>query len=114
MTPRGARHGLAERLLTAATLEGDRALGGEGRGIAAGGLADLVAVDLRRPAAAGVPPLEAAAFIARPEWVSDSWVGGVPVIVDGHHANSDAIVAAAQPYLGGPSEQQFLNNMRRG
>jgi formimidoylglutamate deiminase len=99
MTPPNEPHGLAERLLRAATTDGDVALGGEGRGIAVGAPADLVAIDLRRPAAAGVPPLEAAALVASPEWISESWVAGAPVIVDGRHPRRDAIVSAALPYL---------------
>jgi formimidoylglutamate deiminase len=99
MAPLGDRHGLAERLLTIASRAGRRALGGEGRGIGVGAPADLVAIDLRRPAAEGVPPLEAAAFVAAPEWISESWVAGRPVVVDGRHPRRDAIVAAARPHL---------------
>lgn len=99
MAPEGSRHGLAERILHIATTVGDRHLGGRGEGIAAGAPADLVAVDLRRPAAEGVPPLEAAAFVATPEWVSDLWVQGQHIVRDGHHPDRAEIVAAARPYL---------------
>ncbi len=95
----GDRHSLATHLLRAATVEGDRALGGAGAGIAVGAPADLVAVDLDRPAADGVPVLEAAAFVARPEWVERLWVAGRPVVVDGHHPNRRQIREAAAPWL---------------
>jgi len=100
MSPPGERHGLAERLLRAASLEGDRSLGGAGRGIAEGAPADLVAMDLDRPAAAGVPPLEAAVFNSSPDWVSHSWVAGKPVIVEGRHPLAETVVREAKGHLG--------------
>ena len=96
----GDRASLAERILRIASTDGDRMLGGRGEGLAIGAHADMIAVDLRSPEAAGVPPLEAVAFVAQPGWITDSWVGGNAVIVDGHHPREDAIVAAARPYLG--------------
>ena len=95
----GERHGVAERVLAAASVAGDRALGGAGRGIAPGAPADLVAIDLRAPDAAGVPPLEAAALLATPAWIDRVWVGGREIVTGGRHAREDAIVAAARPYL---------------
>ncbi|HHO53300.1 MAG TPA: formimidoylglutamate deiminase [Deltaproteobacteria bacterium] len=100
LTPPGQRHGLAHRLLQAATVAGDRALGGAGQGIAAGAPADLVAVDLRRTAAWGVPPLEAIAFTATPEWVDTVWVAGEPIVSGGYHPKAEAIRARARPWLG--------------
>ncbi|MEQ1503914.1 MAG: formimidoylglutamate deiminase [Myxococcota bacterium] len=94
------RSGLARRILAAATTEGDRALGGAGLGIAVGAPADLCVLDLRRVAADGVPPLEAAAFVAGPEWVESVWVGGRPIVDRGHHPRADAIRARARPFLG--------------
>ncbi len=80
MTPPGdgaqPRHALAGRLVNAATLAGSVALGGRGDGLRAGAPADLCALDLDRPAAEGVPPLEAAVFSGSPEWVSAVWVQG--------------------------------------
>lgn len=101
LSPRGDRHGLAARLLRSGARAGARALDlalGEllpGRG------ADFVAINLDRAAADGVPPLEAAAFVATPEWVSHSFVGGAPVIVDGRHPRRDEIRAAARRALAG-------------
>jgi formimidoylglutamate deiminase len=99
LAPPGEPHGLATRLLRAGTANGARALGLDDRGIAPGAPADLVALDLRRPAATGVPPLEAAAFVATPEWVDALWVGGRRIVAAGRHAARDAIAAAAAPYL---------------
>ncbi len=76
---------LAERMLWAATEGGARCLGRPPARIEAGAPADLVAVDLRRPAASGVPPLEAAAFAGTADWVERVWVGGHEVVRDGVH-----------------------------
>ena len=95
----GERHGVATRILTAATLEGDRALGGRGAGLEPGAPADFVVLDLDRPAAAGVPPLEAAALVADPSWVDSVWVGGVEVVTNGRHPRRAAIVRDAVPWL---------------
>lgn len=94
----GERHAVAAEILSIATSGGARALGATS-GIVAGAPADLVAIDLRRPAAAGVPPLEAAAFVATPEWVSDVWVAGERVVQDGRHPRREAIIEAARPWL---------------
>ena len=99
MTPAGQRHGLAERILSIATQNGSHALGQPAGGIAVGQPADLVAIDLRRAAAAGVPPLEAVAFNANPEWVSAVWVGGKRVVSDGRHPDRDGVIAQAEPVL---------------
>lgn len=99
MAPEGPGSGLAERLLRIATVEGARALGAPGEGIASGAPADLVALDLRRTAAEGVPPLEAAAFVATPDWVSDLWVAGRRVVKEGRHPERERIVEAARPFL---------------
>ncbi|MEZ4234698.1 MAG: formimidoylglutamate deiminase [Myxococcota bacterium] len=100
LAPPGARDGLAERLLRAATTEGDRALGGAGEGLAVGAPADLALLDLRRVAADGVPPLQAAAFVATPEWVDEVWVAGRRIVAGGVHAEAEAIRRAAAPWLG--------------
>jgi len=99
MTPVGERHGLAKRLLHAASCQGGAALGAEGRGIGLGAPADLVAVDLDRTSALGSPPLEAAVFNGTPDWVSDVWVNGLEVIRDGMHPRRAEILAAALPHL---------------
>jgi len=99
LAPAGERHGLAERILRMAGQGGHRALGAEALGIAVGADADLVAIDLRRPAAAGVPPLEAAAFVATPGWVSDVWVAGEQIVREGRHPHRSEVLAAAAPWL---------------
>ncbi|MBX2796026.1 MAG: formimidoylglutamate deiminase [Myxococcales bacterium] len=99
LAPEGEPDGLAHRLLQSASAEGARALGGAGGGIAVGQPADLVAVDLRRTAADGVPPLQAAAFVATPEWVDHVWVAGRAVVVDGAHPRQEEIRRAAAPHL---------------
>jgi len=95
MTPEGKLHGLAERLLWAATGEGSLALGAPRRGVVVGEIADLVAIDLRRPAALGVPPLEAAALLANAGWVDHVWVGGAVRVAGGRHVARDRVVARA-------------------
>ena len=99
LSPVGERHGLAIRLLEAASRQGGLALGGEGRGIGVGAPADFFAVDLDRPAAVGSPPLEAAVFNGCPDWVSDVWVGGAHIVRDGRHPRRHEILAAARPHL---------------
>ncbi len=100
LAPPGVRHGLAERLLSAATGAGSRSLGAEHPGIVPGAPADLVALDLRRPAAAGVPPLEATVFHGTAEWVRDVWVAGRRIVTEGRHPGREAAVRAARPFLG--------------
>lgn len=97
--PSQRRDALAERLLTIASRGGARALGAVEPVIAEGQQADLVALDLRRPAAAGVPPLVAAAFLATPDWVERVWVRGVPRVIEGQHPSRAEIVARATPWL---------------
>jgi formimidoylglutamate deiminase len=95
----GHADSLVRALLDAGSVQGARALGLEGRGIVAGAVADLVAVDLRRPEALGVPPVEAVVFNATPDWVTDVWVDGRHVVRDGRHPDRDRVVAAARPVL---------------
>lgn len=99
MANAGDRHGLAERLLHALTTEGSRALGIAGGPVRTGGPADLVAVDLDRPAADGMPPLEAAVFAASPDWVTDVWVAGRRVVSGGRHPARDDVRRAALPWM---------------
>ncbi|MFT4628881.1 MAG: formimidoylglutamate deiminase, partial [Myxococcota bacterium] len=96
MAPIGDRHGLAARLLRIATVGGASALGAHGHGIVPGAPADLVAVDLRRPAAVGVPPQEALVFCATPEWVDRVWVAGELIVSGGRHPQREAIVERAR------------------
>ncbi|TVQ89439.1 MAG: formimidoylglutamate deiminase [Deltaproteobacteria bacterium] len=93
---------LAAALLRIGSAGGARALGAPAPAIAVGHAADLVAIDLRRPAALGSPPLTAAAFSATREWVDAVWVGGRQVVRDGRHEHRDAICAAAVGWLGVP------------
>ena len=97
----GERDSLARRIIDIGTVEGTRCLGGLGSGISVGASADLVAVDLDRPAAMGVPPVEAVAFCATPEWVRHSWVAGHAVIQDGLHPRAQDILRGAKRHLGG-------------
>ncbi len=96
------RHALAERLLRIASSHGAAAIGQANHAIVVGAQADLVAIDLRRPEAAGVPPLEAAALVATPAWVSDVWVAGDRIVVDGRHPQREDIIAKALPFLPQP------------
>ncbi len=97
----GVRHSLATRLLESLTSEGRRALHPEEQrsGVAVGDPADLVAIDLDRPAAWSVPPLEAAVFNATPEWVSQVWVAGAPLLENGRHPARERVLSAARPHL---------------
>lgn len=99
LAPMDERHGLARRLLTEPNAVGRRSLGVAPVAIEAGAPADLIAIRLDAPSAAGVPPLEAAAFAAHPNWVSDVWVAGREVVGDGRHADRDAIARAALHYI---------------
>ena len=102
LAPVGERHGLADVLLQSATRSGRRSLGHQGEGLKNGAPADLITVDLDRPAAHGVPPLEAAAFIATPDWVDDVWVAGARIVKDGRHEAREEILKAATPWLPRP------------
>ena len=99
LAPEGDKHGLSERLLQCATLEGQSALGRSPKGIELGAPADLVSVDLASPAALGVPPLEATVFSSTPNWVSDVWVRGERVVTAGTHPKRDEFMALAAPWL---------------
>lgn len=100
MGTEGPGSALAARLLGAATREGSIALGAPSGGIAPGMPADLCAVRLDQPAAIGVPPLEAVAFSAGPEWVHQVWVGGDALLQEGRHPLRDEVMARALPHLG--------------
>jgi formimidoylglutamate deiminase len=102
LTPVGEPHGLAEVLLGAATRSGRRSLGHPGAGLQIGAPADLITMDLNRTAAYGVPPLEAAAFIATPDWIDDVWVAGERIVTNGRHEAREAILNAAKPWLPTP------------
>lgn len=99
LSPEGEFDGLSRKLLHAASTQGDRALGGSGAGIATGAPADLAILDLRRVAAEGVPPLQAAAFVAGSGWTDDVWVAGRRIVAGGRHPDAERILAAARPHL---------------
>jgi formimidoylglutamate deiminase len=99
LAPEGSFDGLAERLLRAASTDGARALGSSDAGLTVGAPADLVLLDLRRVAADGVPPLQAAAFVAHPEWTDEVWVAGRKIVEGGRHPLAEQIRSAARPYL---------------
>jgi len=90
---------LAERMLWSATQGGARSLGRPPARIEAGAPADLVALDLRRPAALGVPPLEAVAFAGTADWVDQVWVGGRLVVRDGRHPARTEVLRQADRVL---------------
>jgi len=96
--PDGGRHSLAAALLGSATLAGARSLGAQS-GLEEGAPADFVAIDLDRPAADGVPPLEAAVFSADPAWITDVWIGGDRVVADSRHFKRAEIREEAVRYL---------------
>lgn len=88
------------RAFAAATTEGQRALGIEAHdGIRPGDPADLVAIDVTRLTALGVPWLDAIVGLATPDWVDRVWVGGRPLVVDGRHVRADAVRRAAQAII---------------
>ncbi|TNE90770.1 MAG: formimidoylglutamate deiminase [Deltaproteobacteria bacterium] len=99
LSPPGERHGLAERLLRAATIDGSRSLGVDSEGIKVGAPADLCAIDLRRVAAVGMPALEAVVFAANPDWVSDVWVAGKRIVEEGRHPGRERIIREARAHL---------------
>lgn len=98
MATPGEPHSLVDALLTAGTLNGAAALGLES-GIVAGAPADLVLLDLNRPAALGMPPLEAAVFAADPSWVDEVWVAGERIVAGGRHPRRDEVIEQARRYL---------------
>ncbi|MCB9739782.1 MAG: formimidoylglutamate deiminase [Deltaproteobacteria bacterium] len=89
----GTPGSLAATLLTMAGRHGHEAVGQPGGTLRPGDVADFFAVDLDRPAADGVPPLEALALSSRPEWVTDVWIAGVRRLRNGRHADEDHIRA---------------------
>ena len=93
------RHALAERLLRIASSQGAAAIGLAEHAISVGAHADLVAIDLHRPEAVGVPPLEAAALVATPAWISEVWIAGNQNVKGGRHPDRDAIITKAMPFL---------------
>ncbi len=95
LSPPDDRHGLARRILRVATVDGARALGRREARLVPGAPADFVALNLDRPAAAGVPMLEAAAFVANPEWVDRVWVGGREVVSEGRHPRREEFLTRA-------------------
>ena len=99
----GSPGSLARTVLDMASAHGHRAIGQPGGRIVASAVADLCAVDLDRPEADGMPPLEAVALRARPEWVSDVWVQGVRRLRDGRHPDEDAIRAAFRVVCADPA-----------
>jgi len=99
MAPDGSRHGLSQRLMTHGAREGALALGADEGQLAVGASADFVAMDLDRPAALGVPPLEAVIFHGSPDWVRKVWVGGELVVDDGRHVRRDELLAGVAEEL---------------
>jgi formimidoylglutamate deiminase len=99
MAQPGIKDSLARRILAIAGVEGARCLGLDSRGIAVGAPADFTILDCNRPAACGVPPLEAAAFVADPSWIRSVWVNGREIVSDGRHPDREGIVREARPCI---------------
>lgn len=89
-------HEAGTRLLEMLTTNGHRSLGDPRAGhLAAGQTSDLVAIDLNHLALVGWSPESLAldlVFSAVPGCVSDVWIGGVEVVVDGHHRTQEQAV----------------------
>lgn len=92
---------LGERLLHAATAGGMASLGLAGGALAPGEPADFVAVELDHPSIAGASPdvlVDAVVFGLSPAAIRHVYVGGEPVVVDGHaapgRAPDEEVVAA--------------------
>jgi formimidoylglutamate deiminase len=94
---RGDRRLVAPPLLRMATESGARSLGVDGGTIAAGALADLVAVDLNHHSLAGWTDTTLAPTLvlsATPDVVNDVWVGGVRRLRDRSHDGEGSIQTA--------------------
>lgn len=81
----------ARRVLELATVGGAAVLGRDDIGmLTPGKAADVIAIDLRRAELAGAihDPLAAIVFCA-PGRISHSWVGGQPIVADGHLLGAD-------------------------
>ena len=90
----------ARDVLRYATSDGASALGLQS-GIRVGAPADLVAVDISGPSYVGQDALDALAFTASGRDVTDVWVGGRAIVVDGRHAATESIVTSAREALSG-------------
>ena len=108
VTGRRGLHAPAD-LLRMATVDGMRAIGWDARGIAAGGMADLVTVRLDSPRTAGADRASATAqavFAATAADVTDVVAAGRPVVVAGRHTSiadvGAELAAAIAPLTGGP------------
>lgn len=99
MATPGVRDSLSRRILQMASVDGARCLGLPSGAIEVGAPADFTIIDCDRPAACGVPPLEAAAFVADPSWVRSVWVNGVEIVSGGQHPHRREIVEAARPHI---------------
>jgi formimidoylglutamate deiminase len=95
--PRDGHHHVAPELLDMATIAGARALRLDAGEIAAGRLADLIAIDLDHIALAGWSDDTLAAMLTlsvTPDVVSDVWIGGRRRLEDRRHAREAGIVEA--------------------
>jgi formimidoylglutamate deiminase len=83
---------------------GARAMGYVQAGLVVGAPADVVVLDLERPAFAGVPDdalLDVHLFAPRPGALREVYVGGVLRVRDGRHVAGDGVAAAYQRCLEG-------------
>jgi formimidoylglutamate deiminase len=83
---------------------GSRAMGYARAGLVVGAPADVVVLDLERPAFAGVPDdalLDVHLFAPRPGALREVYVGGVLRVRDGRHVAGESVAAAYQRCLEG-------------
>ncbi len=91
--------GLAARLIDSGTVVGADALGIPAGRIAAGNLADLVAIDSSRMEFALGRPLPSLVFNGSPAAVQDVWVGGRHVVREGRLPGGEALAREAERAL---------------
>lgn len=97
--PHDGPDGLASVLLRMGTENGARSLGVKAGRLAAGTLADFVAIDLSRLEFAATRVLPAVVFNGSPSAVTDAWVGGRHVLRDGRVPGAERIALEAEAAL---------------
>jgi len=97
--PHEGADGLANTLLRMGTEHGARSLGVNAGRLAAGALADFVAIDLSRLEFASSRLLPAIVFNGSPAAVTDAWVGGRHVLRDGRVPGAERVANEAEAAL---------------
>ncbi|MBM4366081.1 MAG: formimidoylglutamate deiminase [Deltaproteobacteria bacterium] len=97
--PHDGADGLASALLRMGTEHGARSLGVNAGRLAAGALADFVAIDVSRLEFAASRLLPAVVFNGCPAAVTDAWVGGRHVLRDGRVPGAERIAHEAEAAL---------------